>query len=68
MNELDRQNYKYWRAGVIYNNPNDPNIWVKKRVGLGWTLNFAHSASYFIIGFFLVVSAGVVAFAIFKDK
>ncbi|MES3017929.1 MAG: DUF5808 domain-containing protein [Bacteroidota bacterium] len=60
MDEFDRKNDKYWKAGLIYNNPNDPNIWVEKRIGIGWTLNFAHSASYYIVGVFLLVTAGVV--------
>lgn len=28
--------------GIIYNNPNDPRLWVPKISGLGYTLNFAH--------------------------
>ncbi len=68
MNELDEGNLKYWKAGVIYNNPNDSDIWVKKRTGLGRTLNFAHSASYLIIGAFLLFTAAIVVFAIVMDE
>lgn len=68
MNELDPQNDKYWKGGMIYNNPNDSDIWVKKRTGLGWTLNFAHSASYLIIGVFLLFTAASVVFAFVMDK
>jgi uncharacterized membrane protein len=46
MNQFDRDNYQNWKWGVIYNNPNDPAIWVPKRTGLGWTLNFAHTRAY----------------------
>ena len=46
MNELDEENLKFWKAWIIYNNPNDPDIWVRKKTGFGWTLNFAHSQSY----------------------
>jgi len=28
--------------GIIYNNPDDPRLWVPKISGLGYTLNFAH--------------------------
>ena len=31
-----------WKWGLIYNNPADPALWVPKRVGIGWTLNFGH--------------------------
>ncbi|MBV6431252.1 MAG: hypothetical protein IANPNBLG_01381 [Bryobacteraceae bacterium] len=31
-----------WRWGVFYHNPDDPNLLVHKRLGAGFTLNFAH--------------------------
>ncbi|HMI05206.1 MAG TPA: DUF5808 domain-containing protein [Pedobacter sp.] len=49
MNELDRKNNNYWTWGVFYKNPNDPSIWVEKKSGFGWTVNFAHKISYFIV-------------------
>ena len=31
-----------WKWGIFYYNPNDPRIFVPKRIKwLGWTLNFA---------------------------
>ncbi|HEX9038349.1 MAG TPA: DUF5808 domain-containing protein [Ktedonobacterales bacterium] len=33
---------RYWLGGVIYYNSDDPDLWVQKRYGRGWTLNFAH--------------------------
>lgn len=68
MNELNEQNQKYWKWGMIYNNPNDPDIWVQKKVGLGWTLNYAHSKSYYITGAFFLITAAVVVFAMMIDK
>ncbi|MNJ23085.1 hypothetical protein D3C77_174630 [compost metagenome] len=32
----------YWKLGALYYNPDDPSFFVEKRVGIGWTLNFAH--------------------------
>lgn len=32
---------QYWWWGSIYYNPNDPSVFVEKRVGIGWTLNMA---------------------------
>jgi uncharacterized membrane protein len=55
MNEFDRNNYEYWKWGIFYNNPNDSSIWVPKRTGLGWTLNFAHRVSYLIMALLVVV-------------
>ena len=39
---------KYWKAGIFYVNKNDPSIFVEKRFGVGWTLNFANPIGYFI--------------------
>ncbi len=36
------QRDSYWKAGVFYWNPNDPAIFVAKRVGIGYTMNFAN--------------------------
>ena len=32
---------QYWKSGLYYNNPNDSNTFVEKRVGLGMTVNVA---------------------------
>ncbi len=39
----------YWKGGLIYYNPNDPSIFVEKRFGVGWTLNFARPIGYLIL-------------------
>ncbi|WP_338598387.1 DUF5808 domain-containing protein [Sulfolobus tengchongensis] len=39
---------KYWKGGIIYVNPKDPRIWVPKRNGVGYTLNFGHITSILI--------------------
>ncbi|MGM0753871.1 MAG: DUF1648 domain-containing protein [Bacillota bacterium] len=47
---------QYWKGGLIYFNPNDPSIFVEKRFGVGWTLNFARPLGYIIlIGPLLVI-------------
>ena len=35
----------HYRWGVIYVNPEDPRLWVEKRLGVGWTINYAHPAA-----------------------
>jgi len=59
MNELDKQNNDNWKWGIFYNNPNDPSIWVEKRTGLGWTVNFAHQVSYLIIVLLVVLPLAI---------
>ncbi|MBP1964230.1 putative membrane protein [Paenibacillus aceris] len=46
MDDKDRKHYKW---GMFYFNPNNKSIIVPKRLGLGWTLNFAHPISWVII-------------------
>jgi uncharacterized membrane protein len=53
-----------WRFVVFYFDESDPRLWVPKRTNLGWTLNFAHRASWFVLGAFMLlgaVAAAVVA-------
>jgi uncharacterized membrane protein len=39
----------YWKAGMFYYNPDDPAILVSKRVGIGYTLNFASKWTWVIM-------------------
>jgi hypothetical protein len=49
----------YWKAGLFYWNPDDPAIFVSKRVGIGYTMNFANKWSWIatatIVVAFLIV-------------
>jgi uncharacterized membrane protein len=50
-----------WKAGVIYYNPKDAALFVEKRSGLGYTLNFGNHWSWpLILGMMLVVSSAFV--------
>ncbi len=51
-----RDDERYWYGGVFYNNPDDPALFVPKRFGLGWTMNFGHPQSRLVlIGIALLV-------------
>ena len=51
-----RDDDRYWSAGFFYNNPDDPALFVPKRFGLGWTLNFGHpQARLVLIGVLVVI-------------
>lgn len=43
--QSDAQNYRW---GIFYVNPEDPRLWVEKRLGVGWTLNYARPAAYWM--------------------
>jgi uncharacterized membrane protein len=52
-----------WVLGLYYYNPSDPALFVEKRVGIGYTVNFAKPAAWvFTIG----ILAAVVAILIFS--
>lgn len=40
---------QYWKGGLLYFNPDDPSVFVEKRFGVGWTLNFARPLGYIIL-------------------
>jgi uncharacterized membrane protein len=47
-----------WVAGIFYYNLEDPDLWVEKRFGIGWTLNFARPASWLmLLGLLIPVAA-----------
>jgi hypothetical protein len=44
-----------WKGGgLLYFNPSDPAIWVEKRIGIGYTVNFANPRTWLLIGVFAV--------------
>jgi uncharacterized membrane protein len=54
----------HWRGGgMFYYNPDDAAVFVAKRVGFGWTLNFARPASWWIMGGVFGAIALIVAIA-----
>ena len=54
--EIFRDDDRYWYGGFFYNNSDDPALFVEKRYGLGWTLNFGHSqARLVLIGSLVVI-------------
>jgi uncharacterized membrane protein len=54
--EIFRDDDRYWYGGFFYNNPDDPALFVEKRYGLGWTLNFGHPQARLV----LIGSLGVI--------
>ena len=50
-----------WKFGAWYYNPDDPSVFVEKRVGIGWTLNWARPLAWLIIvGIFALVAGSLI--------
>lgn len=47
-----------WYGGLIYYNPADPALMVSKRVGVGYTFNFARPSAWIILGLILAFALG----------
>ncbi len=50
---------KYWKLGIFYFNPDDAALFVERRFGLGYTVNFAHGAAWLLLGLLLAVPIAV---------
>jgi uncharacterized membrane protein len=55
----NRDDDRFWKAGLIYVNRGDPAIVVAARVGVGWTLNFGNPAAWLIIAGIVASVAGL---------
>jgi uncharacterized membrane protein len=43
-----------WKWGLVYYNPDDPALIVEKRIGIGYTVNFANRWSWALMGVILL--------------
>lgn len=58
-NYNDREDDDHWKLGVFYFNPDDPALFIEKRFGVGWTINFGRPIAVIIfaaiiLGAFLI--------------
>lgn len=59
--QMDIDDDRYWKLGLIYVNKDDPSILVEKRFGIGWTVNMGHRVSWiglivFFIGIIVLIT------------
>ncbi|GGA50085.1 DUF1648 domain-containing protein [Paenibacillus physcomitrellae] len=49
---------RHWKlGGSTYYNPNDPSLFIEKRVGIGWTVNFARPLAWvFVLAPFVIIA------------
>jgi uncharacterized membrane protein len=45
----DRDDDRFWKAGLLYVNRNDPSLVVGARFGVGWAPNFGNRAAWLLI-------------------
>jgi uncharacterized membrane protein len=45
----DRDDDRFWKAGLFYVNRDDPALMVAKRFGAGWTVNFGNVLSWLLV-------------------
>jgi uncharacterized membrane protein len=45
----DRDDDRFWKAGLLYVNRDDPALLVGARFGVGWTLNFGNPVAWLLI-------------------
>jgi len=58
---IDRDDDRFWKAGLIYLNRDDPAIMVGARFGVGWTFNVANPMSWLIIAGIVAAPLGLAA-------
>jgi len=55
-----RDDDKYWRGGLFYINRDDHALWIPRRFGLGWTLNFGNPrAAMLLAGVIALISLAI---------
>lgn len=58
---------RHWVLGTFYVNRDDPSIFVERRFGFGYTINFGNWKAVALLAGFLVVLLGLAAAAIVKN-
>jgi uncharacterized membrane protein len=56
----DRDDDRFWKAGLLYVNRDDPGLLVSARFAVGWTPNFGNPTAWLLIAGFIAVPAGLV--------
>ena len=57
----DRDDDRFWKAGIVYVNRDDAAVLVSARLAMGWTVNLGNPTAWLLIGGFVAVPAGLVA-------
>ena len=55
-----------WKAGVFYVNRSDPALFVPKRYGIGYTINFGNRWAWLVMGILVVLIVAPFLFTAFS--
>jgi uncharacterized membrane protein len=55
----DRTPDKYWKLGLFYVNREDPALFIEKRFGVGYTLNFGHPGVWIGLAVLVAVTVAI---------
>jgi len=58
---------QHWKLGIFYYNPDDPALMVEKRLGIGYTLNFARGRAWLILVLLLVIPVALAIGAVSRN-
>lgn len=58
---IDRNDDRFWKLGSFYWNPEDPALFVEKRFGIGWTMNYARPLAWIATIGLLALTGGFIA-------
>jgi len=53
-----------WKAGIFYVNREDPSLFVEKRFGIGYTLNFGNPWSWAVLALIAVLALAPIVLAL----
>jgi uncharacterized membrane protein len=55
---------RFWKAGILYLNRDDPALFVQRRFGVGWTVNIGRPAGVVIMIVVALVVIGIIGFVL----
>lgn len=56
---IDRDDDRYWKLGQFYFNKEDPTLFLEKRFGIGWTINWARPAAWLTLLIIILLGVGI---------
>jgi len=59
----DRTLDKYWKLGLFYVNRDDPAVFIEKRFGVGYTVNFGHPGVWIGVAVLVAVTVAIALLA-----